>query len=240
MRVANLKKWKVVLGISILLVGLAGNTTMTFAAEKSVNTTGKVIFTQGNEPVNPVDPEEPENPVDPVNPVDPTEGPLSVDYASSFNFGEQKVTGTSKVYHADLDKFKDNDGNIVERTNFVQVSDNRGTAGGWQLSVTQGKQFTGANAEELKGAELSLNNVTAVTPGSGTAPAVGTSVTLTPGSASILMTAAKDTGTGTWLARFGQNSENGKTSVQLKVPGAAAKATNYSTDLTWTLTDSPA
>ena len=50
--------------------------------------------TETTDPVDPLDPEQPVTPVDPTNPdgkPNPgTNGPLSIDFASSLVFGEQK------------------------------------------------------------------------------------------------------------------------------------------------------
>lgn len=64
------------------------------AAEYTSN--GAIIFETDNDLTKPVDPTDPEKPVDPVDPTDPmgpnpgTAGPLSIDFASSFQFGNQK------------------------------------------------------------------------------------------------------------------------------------------------------
>ena len=66
------------------------------------------------DPTNPVDPVDPDpyKPVDPVDPTDPngpepgTPGPLSIDYASSFDFGTQKISTQTHTYNAALQKYK--------------------------------------------------------------------------------------------------------------------------------------
>lgn len=62
------------------------------------------------------------------------------------------------------------------------------------------------------------------------------------------MTAANETGSGTWVDRFGTvtaEEVEGETvqknkAISLEVPGSTPKdAVKYSTQLTWTLTDTP-
>ncbi len=72
-------------------------TSQTFAEDGgSYTSNGIVEFTPSEEPTNLVDPTDPTNPVDPIDPTDPegpnpgTNGPLSIDYASSLDFGVQK------------------------------------------------------------------------------------------------------------------------------------------------------
>jgi len=100
---------------------------------------GVITFEPDKDPTKPVDPTDPTKPVDPVDPTKPdgpddgTEGPLSIDYASSFNFGTQKIITTDKDYYADIQTFKDG----TTGPNYVQVTDKRGSQAGWNLSVTQ-------------------------------------------------------------------------------------------------------
>ncbi|MEB5953235.1 WxL domain-containing protein, partial [Enterococcus innesii] len=67
---------------------------------------GAITFEADPNPTNPVDPTDPEKPVDPVDPTDPdgpnpgTNGPLSIDYASSLDFGVNKISNKNEVYYA--------------------------------------------------------------------------------------------------------------------------------------------
>lgn len=87
----------------ILFSTLVGTSTV-FAADEtaSYETNGVIAFEADTDPTNPVDPTDPTSPVEPVDPTDPngpnpgTNGPLSIDFASSFQFGKQKITTVTK------------------------------------------------------------------------------------------------------------------------------------------------
>lgn len=205
-----------------------------------------ITYVRDESPTNPVDPTDPntDNPVTPTDPDDhekPTNGPLSIDYVSNLYFGEQKTTGSEMTYFADLDHMKDSTGKDIDRPNFVQVTDKRGSNAGWNLTVTQDSQFKNGD-NELTGATLKLANATLSTANDGTAPSAAPStVELTVGTAVPVMSAKASEGTGTWIDRFGKDEEEGKTSVSLTVPGDTKKVQGeYATSLTWTLTDTPA
>ena len=236
------------LAATVLLTGLALGSHSVYAEDEtsgdgaSVQSVGTISYITDDSSVDPVDPLDPTKPIQPTDPdvPAPTAGPLSIDYVSSLRFGEQKTTGTDMTYHAQLDHIIDSEGNEIDRPNFVQVTDKRGSNAGWHLSVTQDEQFK-CDSDVLQGAELTLNNGTLSTPNEGTAPFVNQGITLTPGEASDVMDAKEDQGTGTWLDRFGNDEEEGKDSVSLFVPGKTKKVQGeYKTTLTWALTDAPA
>lgn len=209
-----------------------------------MNSKGTITYVRDESPTNPVDPTDPntDKPVTPTDPHDPsTNGPLSIDYVSNLYFGEQKTTGSEMTYHADLDHMKDSTGKDIDRPNFVQVTDKRGSNAGWSLTVTQDSQFKNGD-NELAGATLKLANATLSTANDGTAPsAAPTTIELSVGTAVPVMAAKANEGTGTWLDRFGKDEEEGKTSISLTVPGDTKKVQGeYTTSLTWTLTDTPA
>ncbi|NMP59940.1 WxL domain-containing protein, partial [Enterococcus mundtii] len=116
-------------------------------------------------PVSPVDPLDPEVEVNPENKPDLPEdqGPLSIDFVSSFNFGSQPITVNDQTYYAQPQRLLNADGTVnetEERPNYVQISDRRpeNDRNGWQLAVTQNDQFTATNNRELNGARLRLTN----------------------------------------------------------------------------------
>lgn len=229
-------------------------TSVVHAADNSVNTTGDVTFKEDTDPVDPLDPTDPEKPVDPLDPLDPTNGPLSLDYASSFHFGEQKISAKDETYYAAFDKVKGSeDGQTVDKPNWVQVTDKRGTNAGWKLQVQQGLQLTTgkeANVKELKGAIISLANpnVKTTPDNKAAAPTANSTITLVPGTqsedgvvpgaAQDVMSAQKDQGMGTWVDGFGDET-TGNQSITLSVPGASEKVKDgkYTTELTWLLSD---
>ena len=239
---------KITLFSTLAILGtLALSTTNVFAADGGVyKSNGQISFVPNEDPTDPVDPTDPENPVDPVDPTDPegpgegTAGPLSIDFASSFNFGEQKITSSNQVYKAAAQEYKNSSGEIKKGTNYVQVTDNRGTEAGWKLMVKQDAQFKSSSEKELTGASLQLTNGNIVTASTSAEPASEAAVTLVPGEESKLMNAAAGQGVGTFLLDWGTDETTGGQSVSLSVPGSTTKyAEKYATTLTWTLTDTP-
>lgn len=236
---------------SILISGTALGSIASADEVASRNTTAQIIFEQSDEITPPVDPTDPTDPVDPVDPTDPTNpvepgtpGPLSLDYASSLNFGTQKITSVDKTYYAAAQKVKDKDGNEVERPNYAQISDNRGTLDGWALSVKQDGQFKTADGKELTGAKITFMNAQIASISESTEPStVLTGFDLTAdgtGAVSNVMAAGKDEGAGTWVYRFGDES-NQDQSIKLDVPGKTTKVKDapYKTTIVWSLSDIP-
>lgn len=244
--------------LSTLVLG-AG--TALAAEEKSYGSNGQIEFIMGEQPVKPVDPTDPTKPVDPVDPTNPggepepgTGGPLSIDFASSLDFGKNEITNDTITYYANPQTFK---GDLADETraNYVQVSDLRGNNAGWTLTVKQNQQFTSETAKKFKVLDGSTIAFSAGKANSAsaelvTAPTTG-DFTLDPaGATSIVMSAAADTGVGTWTNTFGiiEDMQVGESEVTveknkaiaLEIPGATPKeAALYKTTLTWTLTDTP-
>lgn len=193
-------------------------------------------------PVDPINPVDPVSPVDPTNPDGPnpgTNGPLSIDFASSFYFGENKITSKDKVYNATPQELSDGS----TRPNYAQVTDNRGGAKGWKLQVKQNGQFKTTAGEELTGAMMSFKNGQSASESTSPVPSVvKDSFDLTTdgtGAVEDIMAATAGEGAGTWVYRFGDDVTKSE-SVTLSVPGKTTKmADAYSTSLTWTLTDVP-
>ncbi|MCD5003502.1 WxL domain-containing protein [Enterococcus saccharolyticus] len=229
---------------------------------KSYQSNGVVEFVPNLDSTDPVNPEnpDPEKPVKPIDPTDSdgpnpgTQGPLSIDYASSLDFGKNRISNKDQVYFARAQSYQ---GDQEDTPNFVQVSDNRGTNSGWTLSVTQEAQLTSTTPtlnNVLTGAKMTLSN-SAISSNVQhiTAPEAKNSIELVPGLASIVTFAKADTGAGTWATYWGhvekveEVDENGDTrqvnvtkAIQLAVPGSTPKdAVKYQTKLVWTLTDIP-
>lgn len=215
------------------------------ADEATYDSTGTITYTPSTDPTNPVDPTDPTQPASPENPdgtlPNPgTAGPLSIDFASSFDFGTQKITSSDMTYTAAAQKFADG----TTGPNYVQVTDNRGTLAGWSLSVTQNAQFsTGSTGtgSELDGSQMILSKGHIVSASAAPADKYAAITALTPGvQSATILGATNDNGAGTNLLDFGDAS-NADTAVSLTVPGATTKLSQaYTTDLTWTLSDTPA
>ncbi|WHA09363.1 WxL domain-containing protein [Enterococcus montenegrensis] len=231
-----------------ILAGVALSGTTALAADgANYDSNGIITFTPNTDPTNPVDPINPVDPVEPVDPTDPagpnpgTAGPLSIDYASSLDFGSQKITSKNEVYKAKAQKYVDKD--AVEKTgpNFVQVTDNRGTEAGWTLQMKQNNQFKTADNEELTGAEIVFKNGHVVTASDSAAPTGQATIIADPsGALQDVMSATAGQGAGTYLLDWGTDATTAAESIELSVPGATTKyAKKYTTTFTWVLTDAP-
>lgn len=233
------------------LLVMTSGVASSYAAEtfpKTYQTDGTITFTPGDGETKPVDPENPD-PTKPVEPVDPnqpgTGGSLSIDYGSRFNFQSQKISTQDQVYYAAPDRIKDpkDPSKIIEKPTYVQITDKRGTLAGWKLSLKQLDQFKTADGTSLDGAQLTFSNAEAasIVDGKYKPSNVLAKVDLVPGAQDKpVITAEKGTGVGTWVYRFGANTEANKKAVQLSVPGTTVKlAQKYTTSLVWSLEDTP-
>lgn len=153
-----------------------------------------------------------------------TGGDLTLDATTAgLNFGKNPISNKTEDY-----------ANINEDA-AVTVTDLRGTGDGWNLSVTQGAQFAikDKSTQDLKGAVLTLNG--AMTSDSENKPTLNSSVALTPGTSSALMS-AESGGYGLGTSKVVYATSN------LEVPNTASKlvGTAYETTLTWNLGATPA
>lgn len=236
---------KIIVAMS-LLISCLGVKTMTAMAVEVANysSSAAIHFVASSDVTLPVDPENPGNivePVDPSNPIAPgTAGPLSIDFASNFNFGSQVISSQDKTYYA-LPQAVLLNNEIVERPNYVQVTDNRGTEAGWTLKVRQNGDFISEedSTHSLSGALIIINNINIVSASSSAAPSiVENSINLNTSDQTV-MAAAVGEGAGTYVAKFG-DANSAAQSVELFVPGTITKyAEKYNTTLTWTLSDTP-
>ncbi|RAN86468.1 cell surface protein [Bacillus sp. SRB_28] len=240
----NLKALGITAGMATGLI-LTGGVSALAADGGEYKSNAIIEFEPSTDPTKPVDPTDPGTPVGPVDPTNPegpnpgTNGPLSIDYASSLDFGKQKITSTDQVYKAAAQKFTDRG----DGPNYVQVTDNRGTETGWSLQVKQDGQFKSDSGKELTGAEITFNNGVVNTVSASPKPSVvQSSFSLTPegnGVAENIMSAKAGEGAGTYVLAFGDDATAAE-SIELSVPGKTTKyAEKYSTSLTWTLTDVP-
>jgi hypothetical protein len=220
----------------------AGNEVVAFAFLNGKTAQASTIVQEKEPQPNPVDPIEPEIEVIPEDgPEIPTnQGRLSIDFASQFRFGTQKIAISDKTYFAEPQRLVGEDG---DRPNYVQVSDRRveSERDGWQLAVTQTNQFTNQNNHELKGARINFLNQQLATVNQEASPQLReeSKITLIPENRSILLTAREDEGLGTWIYRFG-DEQSASQSVTLEVPkGANPEATSYVTTLSWELSSVP-
>lgn len=192
----------------------------------------------------PVDPLEPDTEIDPENPpaIPENQGNFRLDFVSQFSFGShERNMFEEEIYYALPQYGLDSNGEVIEsepKPNFVQVTDNRADADGWQLSVTQREQFKTETGNELSGASLQLKNRQLVADHDGQQPQEATTeatIVLEPGEKQPLLTSSTGEGKGTWIYRFGDGTSSDQ-SVALVVPKETIpEATTYQTKLDWEL-----
>lgn len=179
-------------------------------AETSANGGASVGF-DANYKQEVKDPENPENPANPgTSPT--TSGDLRIDFVPQFNFWSNKISNQDATYYGNAQLFHDETG---ARGNFVQVSDYRGSAGGWMLQIRQETQFKNESTanKELNGAVISLDKSWANSNrDQSQAPIVSKDVIRIDniGETYNLAQAEKGTGEGTWSIIFGASIDNGQ------------------------------
>ena len=256
-------KFKVITMLSLATLGVLASQKVVNAEElKTYQSNGSVKFIPNLDPTDPVDPEnpDPENPVKPIDPTNPegpdkgTQGPLSIDYASSLDFGTNRISNKDQIYYARAQSYE---GDQQDTPNFVQISDHRGTNSGWTLNVKQTAEFT-ATSETLNnvltGAKITFTDPTVNSNATNVKhPTPEEKIELRIGEDSLVSSAETGAGAGTWATYWGkvehvnERDEAGNTqpvaitkAIQLSVPGATPKdAVTYQTKLVWTLTDTP-
>jgi len=223
----------------------------------ALDSNAQVTFIADNDAKSPLDPTTPANPDGTQNPVSPidtvtgstpnpgTTGLLTVDFASSFNFGSNIISSVTKTYNALPQVYAlKGESKATDTTgpNFVQVTDVRpGSAKGWSLNVKQNDDFKTSAGTSLAGAQINITNGNVLNGNGGTDTISNhpTDIAVSTAAANVMGAKAGE-GFGTWLYRMGTKDTAGS-SVKLTVPGSSAKeVAAYRTTLTWTLTDSPA
>ncbi|MFG5456289.1 WxL domain-containing protein (plasmid) [Enterococcus faecalis] len=181
------------------------------------------------QPINPANPDEQAipDPGDPKNKGTGASGPLSIDYVTNFNFGNQQISNVVKNYSP------------LAKQPRIQVTDKRGVDSGWEVQarITQFKSTDGS-ATELKGAKFTLvtsdNGIMSNSENKSSLPSAPNTLTLTDSNQSVLKAKGDgDTGLGTWINNYdGQNT-------QLTVYPGTQKAKSYSAAITWDLSNGP-
>ncbi|WP_170923045.1 hypothetical protein A5821_002837 [Enterococcus sp. 7F3_DIV0205] len=149
---------KTIIPLSCLALLALGLPLTSYAESSDVTGTGNIEMT-GGIPKQPIDPENPEIPVDP-GPSPSTDGPLRIDFVSSFHFGHNKIEEKNRQFYANAQLFHDG---TTPRGSYIQITDERSDKKGWTLQVRQEYQFRNTiiqekEAQELKGATLSLDH----------------------------------------------------------------------------------
>ena len=194
----------------------------------SLSTTAKVTLS-GDGSTKPVNPGGPTDPDDSGNNGTGSKGKLTLDYVPNLTFKQQRVTK----------------GQIVTTANrgaYVQISDRRFTGAGWQLQVKPSPLVGEKDFSEISAAALQLGSASfakASTTNVSASPTVTDSATsLIPiGSYSLVASANKGTGLGTWLLQVNRSTI---APTKLLVNNADVKQQQtYQGALTWLLTDTP-
>ncbi|WP_314062817.1 WxL domain-containing protein [uncultured Vagococcus sp.] len=193
----------------VLVAFLAFVPLMRVTAETQTTGKGTVTFHSSDSETPPIDPEKPGEVVEPSGPIVKTEGPLRLDLVPKFTFGPQAISTKDQMYYADAQLFKSD---TPARANYAQVTDNRGTVAGWELTVKQETQFSNSAAKnnELKGAVLSLDKQWAnSTIGQQFQPTImKDAIEINQIGASYpIATAERGKGNGTWAIQFGSSGE---------------------------------
>lgn len=129
------------LSIPLILMTLGLEFRVNAAEVQSYNSQGIVGFGPGSGVQPPVNPNKPD-PTLPVFPQNPDgskpnpggNGSLTIDFASSFDFGNHKISNKDQTYLAKAQKYFDSE---FLTPNYVQVTDRRGTFAGWNLKVVE-------------------------------------------------------------------------------------------------------
>lgn len=183
----------------------------------------------------PVDPTDPSTPLDPDKTPDGTEGPLSIDYVSNWNFDIHKISSKDQEYTIKKDVIYTVNSK-KEVPNFFQVTDKSGELAGWTLYLQQDHQFT-TGTYDLEGAVVKVKDYSIKTMDDGKQPSnLSKNITINPnGTPHPILQAKKGEGTGTWIGMFG-DQKTAEQNITLTVPGKTKKVeAKYYTEFTWIL-----
>lgn len=237
----TMKKYRKLL-LSLVAVSLITPTVVTDAQETDENliqSNVNIQFTQSTDAPDIVDPDDPGTivvPDDEEGTVTGDTGLLTLDFVSHFDFGTHVVDFEGATYNTETER------------PYIQVSDRRGTGGGWNVTA-QLSNFSSENGPSLPGAVMNFNqgNVRSAYEEDLNAPTTLPFTLEAEGAQANVTTAAGKTvendsttaqGLGTWVTNWiGTAGNNGN--VSLTIPQAAASPGNHTATITWTLTDGP-
>lgn len=241
--------------VAALLASSAAGIEANATEKATYDTKGDITFEQSTEAELPTypgkpDPEKPVTPIDPTNPDGPgpgTQGPLSIDYVSSFDFDKQEISNKTKTYFAKPQKFGTGE---EDSPNYMQVTDKTGKVAGWRLSVEQTKDFTAqkedATNKTITGAKITLNAADGEIASNGDSikPSAKNIELVGKGSSQAILAAEKGAGAGLWTSTFGEletiAGDVVNTGVALTIPGSSqTDADKYTTELVWKMENVP-
>lgn len=216
------------LGCSALLsVAFATNSVEATEAGQ-VTSAGRIDFLPSDLPTPPVDPENPSIEVDPGEVV-ATNGPLRLDFIPKLSFGRRLISDQDQTYNVLAQQFVSD---TPTRPNYLQLTDNRWTLSGWELTVKQEKQFfsgEATHAKELKGAVLSFDkqSIHSAYDLEGYVPTLveGKVALNEMGASYSIATAKENNGPGTWVIKFGSSNDVGdEKGTLIPIKGGDGKA----------------
>lgn len=224
--------------VCIILASCLFSGTTYLAAGNDLTSEANVTFKANTKPIRPVDPGEGEE-IEANRP--PTEGPLSINYASNLEFGKQKKALGEQVFYAQNDQITVASTKELKTVpNFVQITDLRGTASGWRLSVKQNGPLKKQNGAKLTGSSIviSAGNVESMYgfPDKPTGLKKN-QLLLEDGQSHEILNAEPGTGVSTWNIYLGKSGDL-SSGIRLIVPDEGVpEVGRYQTSLTWVLTD---
>lgn len=220
---------------------IAGITEASAAAEDTASTAVTVQLLPGSGEQLLLDPDNPgvSRAIAPGEVATQMAGPLTLNLVPAFAFGE----GTNPLEILPYPTWHRCD---LPQQPVAQVSDLRGTGGGWTLKV-QASAFTGTSGQpSIPGAKLRFSNGSAKSSNEALMLA-GTMPTLYEVSADcadnaspvVLARAASGAGMGGWVLRWYQNESGVIAGVELLTPAVPIETGEYHSTLTWYLEDAP-
>lgn len=216
---------KIIIGTTLATSLLVGFGAQPLAETTSTNSAGTIHLVGDDTAPTPVDPNETITPEDGKE--TGSNGPLSIDYVPNFLFGDVTI-GSTTVTAMDTNS-----------NPFIQVSDKRGTGEGWTLKLAATPFKNEEKGTQLAGTTLTIGSINAQATDGNNPSAAPTVQSQAYGTietdGKIIMKAAKDAGMGKWKGKFKTGNDN---TVQLTVP-SGNKAGDYTSVLTWTLSDAP-
>lgn len=246
MKLSNLISLATVLLIALVIAPLSS-----FAQTERSQTGAEIAFEAGDDPVPALDPDDPDSPLT-GNPEGILENPaaagaLSLNVVPQLTFADSDGKGFpaqtvgDRVYPL-----------YRPQRPYVQVSDLRGTGGGWKLTVSA-DPFRGEGGDTLHKTQIRMLHGTSRSSNATlNAPEINPLIIIdcAEDSAPVVIadTLGTDTGMGAWIIRWYPLDANGnftetapehRSTVDLFVPaGSPARSGTYTTTLHWTLTDS--
>ncbi len=237
---------------------LAGETSAFAAQVQNYETDAGVTFSAVDEDGNGqetdvINPEEngPDVEISPIGPEGENNGPLTIAYAPTMDFGQQVITNQDKSYSMVAEEQPLTDGGeMVPYISFAQVQDTRGTNAGWDLRVTLSDFTADTQNDTLHGAQIEfVSSRLAYVGNEGNEPQIHKAeLTLEAGGdANSVLSAEAGKGAGTSSVLWGDqkdlDSQEGTVlnkDIVFHIPGSTAKdEADYEATLTWELLQTP-